>query len=133
MKESTTIATVGLDPFANHGVVNPPVYHASTILFPTLAEWRASRSYDYEGVRYGRSARVTITVQGWEHEGGIWQPNSIVEVKDDWLGIGKDRNMLIAQTTHILDASGSRPELVLYRPAAFARIELPEPEEEELW
>ena len=49
MKESTIIATAGLDPFANHGVVNPPVYHASTILFPTLAEWTASRDHDYPG------------------------------------------------------------------------------------
>ena len=59
MKENTTIATVGLDPFSNHGVVNPPVYHASTILFPTLAEWRASRDYNYSGVRYGRSGTPT--------------------------------------------------------------------------
>ena len=59
MKEPTTIATVGLDPFANHGVVNPPVYHASTILFPTLAAWQASRDPDYVGVRYGRSGTPT--------------------------------------------------------------------------
>ena len=59
MKESTIIATAGLDPFANHGVVNPPVYHASTILFPTLAEWTASRDHDYPGVRYGRSGTPT--------------------------------------------------------------------------
>ena len=59
MKENTTIATVGLDPFSNHGVINPPVYHASTILFPTLAEWRASRDYNYSGVRYGRSGTPT--------------------------------------------------------------------------
>ena len=59
MKEATTIATVGLDPFANHGVVNPPVYHASTILFPTLADWLASRAPDYAGVRYGRAGTPT--------------------------------------------------------------------------
>ena len=59
MKESTTIATVGLDPFSNHGIVNPPVYHASTVLFPTLAEWKASRDHAYKGVRYGRSGTPT--------------------------------------------------------------------------
>ena len=59
MKEATTIATVGLDPFANHGIINPPVYHASTILFRTLAEWKASRDYAYKGVRYGRSGTPT--------------------------------------------------------------------------
>jgi cystathionine beta-lyase len=32
----TRIVHVGRDPFANHGIVNPPVHHASTVLFPTL-------------------------------------------------------------------------------------------------
>ena len=59
MKEATTIATAGLDPFSNHGVVNPPVYHASTIVFPTLAEWQASRDPNYKGTRYGRAGTPT--------------------------------------------------------------------------
>ena len=59
MKDATTIVTAGRDPRANHGVVNPPVYHASTILFPTLETWRESRSLDYEGTRYGRTGTPT--------------------------------------------------------------------------
>jgi cystathionine beta-lyase len=59
MKDFTTIATAGLDPFANHGIVNPPVYHASTILFPTLSDWKASRNPDFQGVRYGRFGTPT--------------------------------------------------------------------------
>ena len=59
MKDFTTLATAGLDPFANHGVVNPQVYHASTILFPTLADWKASRDPDFQGVRYGRIGTPT--------------------------------------------------------------------------
>ena len=59
MKDFTTLATAGLDPFANHGIVNPPVYHASTILFPTLADWKASRDPDFQGVRYGRFGTPT--------------------------------------------------------------------------
>jgi cysteine-S-conjugate beta-lyase len=58
-KDSTAVTTVGRDPFANHGVVNPPVYHASTILFPTLAEWRKARDLDYKGARYGRTGTPT--------------------------------------------------------------------------
>ncbi len=58
-KDATAVTTVGRDPFANHGVVNPPVYHASTILFPTLAEWRKSRDLDYKGARYGRTGTPT--------------------------------------------------------------------------
>ncbi len=39
MRQDTVIAHAGRDPSANHGVVNPPVYHASTITFPTIADW----------------------------------------------------------------------------------------------
>ena len=39
MRPDTIIAHAGRDPSANHGVVNPPVYHASTITFPSIADW----------------------------------------------------------------------------------------------
>lgn len=40
VKHDETIAThAGRHPMENHGVVNPPVYHASTIVFPTLEEF----------------------------------------------------------------------------------------------
>jgi cystathionine beta-lyase len=35
-KPDTLIVTAGRDPEANFGVVNPPVYHASTILYPSV-------------------------------------------------------------------------------------------------
>ncbi|MGY8997919.1 MAG: cystathionine beta-lyase, partial [Alphaproteobacteria bacterium] len=41
MKDETRIITAGRDPENNHGIVNPPVYHASTVLFPTLEALRA--------------------------------------------------------------------------------------------
>lgn len=54
MHENTIAVTAGRKPHHNHGVVNPPVYHASTILFPTLADLRASRSTPPgDGVTYG--------------------------------------------------------------------------------
>src|SRR5581483_9888972 len=36
MKKETLVTTLGRNPEAQHGMVNPPVYRASTILFPTL-------------------------------------------------------------------------------------------------
>jgi cystathionine beta-lyase len=41
--------------------VNPPVYHASTILYPTVAEWEASRirSGRFDEVRYGQLGTPT--------------------------------------------------------------------------
>ena len=62
MKDETKIVTAGRQPEDNYGIVNPPVYHASTILFPTLAEWDAAQSARLRGERgvyYGRSGTPT--------------------------------------------------------------------------
>lgn len=56
MKDDTLLTHAGRDPQANYGIVNPPVYHASTILFPTLADWMA---YKNTRIRYGRSGTPT--------------------------------------------------------------------------
>lgn len=58
-RRETLLAHVGRDPFANHGVVNPPVYHASTILYPTLAALEEAERTPYEGTRYGRRGTPT--------------------------------------------------------------------------
>jgi len=61
MKQDTLITTAGRDPKNNHGIVNPPVYHASTIVAPTLAEFRERRKHRWEpGVfTYGRQGTPT--------------------------------------------------------------------------
>lgn len=55
----TTITHAGRHPHDNHGVVNPPVYHASTILQPSLDAFEASRKPDWKGYRYGRAGTPT--------------------------------------------------------------------------
>ena len=59
----TTLGHAGRDPAKNFGIVNPPVYHASTIIFPTLdvlLETRRDRaSGAYEGITYGREGTPT--------------------------------------------------------------------------
>ena len=37
-RRKTVLAHSGNRPERNHGIINPPVYHASTILFPSVAE-----------------------------------------------------------------------------------------------
>src|SRR6266568_3318629 len=55
-----TIAThAGSDPSAQHGAVNPPVYHASTILFPTVAALEAGAGNRFGDFRYGRFGTPT--------------------------------------------------------------------------
>lgn len=51
----TTIVTIGRDPEANFGIINPPVYHASTVLYPSVdALHRADAK-----VTYGRRGTPT--------------------------------------------------------------------------
>ena len=59
MKKDTTIVTTGRHPDDNHGIVNPPVYHASTVLYPTVAALEAAGRTPFDGVRYGRRGTPT--------------------------------------------------------------------------
>ncbi len=53
-REATVVATGGRRPHEQFGVVNPAVYHASTILSPTLDDLeRARRSRPGDSVTYG--------------------------------------------------------------------------------
>ena len=59
LKEATRLAHAGRDPKANFGIINPPVYHASTVLFPSVAAIEESNKDPYAGVRYGRYGTPT--------------------------------------------------------------------------
>lgn len=59
MKRDTTIVTAGRHPEANHGIVNPPVYHASTILMPNLAAVHQAGKGGPGEVVYGRNGTPT--------------------------------------------------------------------------
>jgi len=55
MKDGTLMVHVAREPEQHSGVVNPPVYHASTILYPTLEAFRQRGEGEtkYRSVRYG--------------------------------------------------------------------------------
>jgi cystathionine beta-lyase len=59
----TVLEHSGRDPGKNFGIVNPPVYHASTVIFPSLATLIATRadraSGAFEGTTYGREGTPT--------------------------------------------------------------------------
>jgi cystathionine beta-lyase len=62
-KDETRVVHAGRHPEEFHGIVNPPVYHASTVLSPTLADWeQKDRDYaaDKPGVYYGRHGTPTL-------------------------------------------------------------------------
>ena len=59
MKEDTKIVTAGRHPEDHYGVVNPPVYHASTIIYPSTEVLRRAIENPGEGVFYGRRGTPT--------------------------------------------------------------------------
>ena len=67
MTDETTLVHAGRDTAAHSGAVNTPVYHASTILFPTLAELEAAPK---KRIRYGRRGTPTLFIDGIVHRGG---------------------------------------------------------------
>ena len=54
-RTATRLANGGRDPFAHHGFINPPVYHASTLLYPSAADYLAHRAR----YQYGRRGTPT--------------------------------------------------------------------------
>jgi cystathionine beta-lyase len=60
LKPDTLLVTAGRNPPEHHGFVNPPVYHASTVLYPTAADMVAHRA------RYQYGRRGTPTSEALE-------------------------------------------------------------------
>ena len=59
MKKQSRIVHAGRHPEQFQGAVNPPVFHASTILHPSVAAMEASGKKPFDGVRYGRYGTPT--------------------------------------------------------------------------
>ena len=55
----TLLTHAGNHPEANHGIVNPPVYHASTVLYPTIEGMERAQKDRLTGVFYGRYGTPT--------------------------------------------------------------------------
>jgi cystathionine beta-lyase len=60
-RPETTVVTAGRKPFDHHGLVNPPVYHASTILHRTVEELEKDKP------RYTYGRRLTPTIEALQN------------------------------------------------------------------
>ena len=60
-RTDTRLVTAGRDPKSYHGFVNPPVYHASTVLYPSAEDFLAHRA------RYQYGRRGTPTTEALEN------------------------------------------------------------------
>jgi cystathionine beta-lyase len=53
----TLAAHAGFDPASHNGTVNPPVYHTSTVIFPTVELLERGETKPFEGCATAASAR----------------------------------------------------------------------------
>ncbi|HEX2652139.1 MAG TPA: cystathionine beta-lyase [Xanthobacteraceae bacterium] len=87
----TKLVTGGRDPKSNHGFVNPPVYHASTVLYPSAADIVAHRSR----YQYGRRGTPTSEalesalreIEGPECAGVALLPSGLSAISTAWLAV----------------------------------------------
>lgn len=96
--------------------------HRPLVILADTAENTGSfeRRARWEAVtRAGRSQSVSYTVAGWGPEPGtLWQPNRLVKVQDDYLGL--DQDLLVEQVEYSLDENGAQSRLTLVPPDAYA-------------
>ncbi len=59
LRDKSRLVHAGRHPERFDGVVNTPVYHASTVLFPTVEKLHAASANPFEGVYYGRFGTPT--------------------------------------------------------------------------
>jgi cystathionine beta-lyase len=59
MKKDTAVTHAGREPARFDGVVNTPVYRASTVIFPSVADLKAAHGRKYETTYYGRYGTPT--------------------------------------------------------------------------
>lgn len=84
----------------------------------TRAEWQRT-------VSAARGDQVVYTVNGWLANGALWQPNTLVQVVDSFLGIDEQR--LISQVDFTLDDQGERTEVTVVGRHAYDPLKIPQP------
>ena len=84
LRPDTKLAVGGRDPFAHHGYVNPPVYHASTLLYPTAEDFLARRGRYQYGRRGTPTSEALATalaeIEGPECEGVALLPSGLAAI-----------------------------------------------------
>ena len=107
IKPLTRLVTAGRDTQGQHGFVNPAVYHASTVLYPTAEDFVAHRA------RYQYGRRGTPTSEALE--------NALPELEGEkCAGVALLPSGLAAITTALLSVAGSGDHILVtdsvYRP-----------------
>ncbi len=96
MKKETLLSVLGRDPEAYHGAVNIPVYHASTILYPSVADLKKANRREFGKVFYGRHGTpTTFALQ-----------DTVAEIEGGWrsFAFSSGKAAILASLLAFLDA-----------------------------
>ncbi len=89
-----TLAThSGLNPQENHGIVNPPVYHVSTILSPTMKEYknRSNKRYTYGRNSTPTSEALEIAIANiYGSKGSVLAPSGMNAITNSLMAVLKN-------------------------------------------
>ncbi len=91
-KIETIVAHTGLKPEENHGIVNPPVYHASTILSPSMKKYknRSGKKYTYgrNGTPTSEALEIAIS-ELYDADGCVLAPSGMSAITNSFMGVLK--------------------------------------------
>ena len=91
-KIETIAAHTGLKPEENHGIVNPPVYHASTILSPSMKNYKIKNGKKYTYGRNGTPTSEALEIaisELYEADGCVLAPSGMSAITNSFMGVLK--------------------------------------------
>ncbi|HET7851040.1 MAG TPA: cystathionine beta-lyase [Pseudolabrys sp.] len=105
IKAATRLVTAGRDPESNYGFVNPPVYHASTVLYPTAADQVAHRAryqYGRRGTPTSEALENALTeLEGEGCAGTILVPSGLAAISTALISVLKaGDHLLVTDSTY---------------------------------
>jgi prophage tail gpP-like protein len=89
------------------------------------AEWQRN-------VSYGRSRQANYSVNDWRHSDGLWAPNRLVQVFDEWMGFDGEW-LMIGTAEFVHDERGQRTRLTVMPKEAYDLIPLPANDKDKPW
>ena len=105
IKPETQLVAGGRDPFSYHGFVNPPVHHASTVLYPTaedLANETGSYHYGRQGTPTSEALENAIALIEGERCAGVdLVPSGLAAISVAIMAVaGAGEHILIADSVY---------------------------------
>ncbi len=105
LKPDTRLVTGGRDPFAYHGFVNPPVYHASTVLYRTAEDLMANRGryhYGRRGTPTSEALEMAVAgIEGPACAGVALAPSGLAAISSALLAVaGSGDHILVSDSVY---------------------------------